>query len=218
MYPTRQSWLFRKDDRALFGATDARACPTPTIAPRRYYLLTQAILRMPEPDLAAALQPRTVAPEWPWTIKISFRSSAARRRTVFETATDRRGSHVLGRINPPASPALVFKARVLRARSFQQDNHLPEAAREWQSVVSDKPEFAGQQASILYNLDSVINVWTNRRGGKILGKCLAKNSAGDENSACALSLPNCRSKRAISTRRLACSRGPWKNTSAIVLE
>jgi tetratricopeptide (TPR) repeat protein len=96
---------------------------------------------------------------------------------------------VLERVAPPASPALVFKARFLRAQSYQEEEHWEEAAALWQTLLEDRREAAEKQPLILYYLGVCFRESDQpAEAGKVWEQCLATAADREEGRASALSL------------------------------
>jgi tetratricopeptide (TPR) repeat protein len=153
-----------------------------------YDLLTQALLRLPEPDLQAALQ----ANEKLRQVAVDDQLTGARLlggELYLKLQRPEEARKVLERVNPPAPPALVFKARLLRARSYQDEDRWADAASLWQTLLTDKKESAQQQAVILYHLGVCYRQLEQpAEAVKVWEECLAKAGDGEEGPACALAL------------------------------
>jgi tetratricopeptide (TPR) repeat protein len=153
-----------------------------------YELLTRVALRLPEPDLQAALE----ANEKLRQVAVGERLTAARvlgGELYLKLRRPDEARKVLERVSPPASPALVFKARFLRAQSYQEEEHWAEAATLWQTVLTDRREAAGQRALVLYHLGVCYRQLDQlTEAGKVWEQCLAAAPDSEEGRAGALAL------------------------------
>jgi tetratricopeptide (TPR) repeat protein len=153
-----------------------------------YDLLTQAYLRLPEPDLQGALDANLKLRG------VAVDDQLAEAQLLGGDLLLRLGKptdalSVLSRINSPASPALVLKARCLRARILQDNGKWAAAAGLWQSVLAEKKESAARAGMILYYLGLCYqHLDQPAEAAKFWELSLAKPGDGDEVPACALAL------------------------------
>ncbi len=153
-----------------------------------YRLLTLAYLGLPKPDLQKALeaneQLRQVAVD---DQLVEARLLGGELYLQLRRVDDAR--NVLKRINPSDPPALVFKARLLLARSYQDQGDWSRALGLWQGALSDKVQSADKQGTILYHLGlCYLQLEQAGEAAKMWEQCLALPGDGDEGPACAVAL------------------------------
>ncbi len=153
-----------------------------------YQLLTLAYLRLPEPDLQKALE----ANEQLRQVAVDDQLATARflgGELYLKLQRPEDARKVLERIAPPAPPALVSKARLLRARSLEEDERWAEAAALWQTLSTDKNQSDVRPGAMLYHLGLCYRQLEQvREAANIWEQCLAKAGDGDEGPASALAL------------------------------
>ncbi|MCS6849544.1 MAG: tetratricopeptide repeat protein [Gemmataceae bacterium] len=139
-YLLGKTWFHLDVDPGRVIAALSQAIPQGADDPAEDYgLLAQAYLRLPEPDVAAALEasrkqlaaPATdealLAPRRLFQAKLLLR--------LGETDEARRMlQHLLKRATPNTSPATLGEARLLLARSYQEEGDWEEAIRLWEQV------------------------------------------------------------------------------------
>jgi tetratricopeptide (TPR) repeat protein len=118
-----------------------------------YAMLTQLYLRLPQPNLQAAL----VSNAKQLALPTSDESLLAPARLLRGELLMRLGQadearKVWARV-PPTAPAGVYtRARHLRARSCQQDRLWQEAAALWEEIINDSREAPAEVGAALYDL------------------------------------------------------------------
>jgi tetratricopeptide (TPR) repeat protein len=118
-----------------------------------YDILTQCYLRLPVPNLAAALQTNEKLLQLP-TANESRLIPARLQHGELLLRTQQRelARKVLARIGTDAPPAIQARARCLRARSYQEEEAWAEAAKLWEEVLADQRQPATHPGRILYLL------------------------------------------------------------------
>ncbi|MBY0525022.1 MAG: tetratricopeptide repeat protein [Gemmataceae bacterium] len=118
-----------------------------------YGLLAQAYLRLPAPDLRGALEATRKQLALP---NANENSLAAPRLLCGELLRKLdqpdEARKVLARIGPSADPDVLFRARYLRARLYQEEGAWAEAAAMWEGVKSDPRWVTVEPARVLYSL------------------------------------------------------------------
>src|SRR5438552_4058995 len=119
-----------------------------------YAMLTQAYLRLPEPDLASALQANQKQLDQPTPDENRLAPARLLRGELLLRLQDRQEARkVLSRIGANASPAILSRARRLQARSYQDDEAWAEAAEIWQTILTDRRDPTPEEAPrILFSL------------------------------------------------------------------
>jgi tetratricopeptide (TPR) repeat protein len=118
-----------------------------------YGMLAQTYLRLPERDLKSALAANEKQLQQPIADEKVLAPARLLRGELLLELRDREAARkVLARIGPGAAPALVSQARLLRARSFQEEDAWAEAAPLWEGVLADSNEKQADRNRILYYL------------------------------------------------------------------
>lgn len=119
-----------------------------------YNLLTQAYLRLPEPDLQKALwaneQLRREVPLVGEEVLGPARLQGGELLLKLNKPEEAR--KVLEKVGPQSPPEVLARARYLRARSFQDENRWSEAASLWQALLADSREPPADAGLVLYHL------------------------------------------------------------------
>jgi tetratricopeptide (TPR) repeat protein len=118
-----------------------------------YDLLSQAYLRLTPPDYQKALEATAKLREQPvlrdeLLAKVKLRSGELKLK--LGRADEARKD--LEMIGPSAPPEVIGKARLLRARSYQEESKWAEAAAQWQDALKDSREPLADRAEALYLL------------------------------------------------------------------
>lgn len=115
-----------------------------------YAALTQAYLRLPTPNLKAALDANEKQLLLPVQDERSLAPYRLLRGELYLRQSDRESARrVLARIGPESEPTILARARILRASSFQDEDRWSEAARIWEQVLADT-RFPTDQDSVRY--------------------------------------------------------------------
>jgi tetratricopeptide (TPR) repeat protein len=118
-----------------------------------YDLLSQAYLLQNPPDYQKALEANTKLREQSvlrddMLAKVKLRSGELKLKLGH--AEDARKDLEL--IGPSAPPAVISRARLLRARSYQEESKWNLAAEQWQAALSDAREPPANRTEVLYLL------------------------------------------------------------------
>ncbi len=153
-----------------------------------YQMLSRAYLRLPQPDLRAALAANERLRQVPLAgeeVLATARLEAGELLLQLAQADEAR--KVLEKVGPQAPAHTQARARWLRAQSFQDDGRFPEAATLWQQAVADAREPTTNRGRIYYNLgfcyrrmDQVpdaVRAWE---------QCLAEGSGVEQQAAAVL--------------------------------
>ncbi len=118
-----------------------------------YAMLAQAYLRLPHPDIPAALQANQKQLDLP-TDNEALLSPARllRGRLLLRLHQPAEAHKVLRRIRPQAAPEVYYAARYLLAGSCQEQQLWDEAAQLWKEILDAHREPAGEKTAILYAL------------------------------------------------------------------
>jgi tetratricopeptide (TPR) repeat protein len=119
-----------------------------------YEMLTQVNLRLPEPDLVAALEANGKQLALPTDNEDLLAPARLQRgELLLRLQKSDEARKVLGRIRPSARPPEVYaRARLLRAQSCQQDGLWQEAAALWEEILRDATEPPADSSRMLYFL------------------------------------------------------------------
>src|SRR5262249_223307 len=118
-----------------------------------YRLLTEAYLRLPEPNLKAAIEVNEklrLVPKLPPEAQAQAQLQGGELLVRLHRAEDAR--KVVKNISTQAPPRVLSQARVLRAQSFQTENRFSEASDEWKKLLSDTREPLPNRSLVLYFL------------------------------------------------------------------
>jgi tetratricopeptide (TPR) repeat protein len=163
-----------------------------------YSLLTQAYLRLPQPNLKEALKAnehlRTNLPRVPAEVLAPAQLQGGELLLRLKKPDEAR--KVLEKIGPQAPAAIRAEARVLLARSFQEEKRYADAATRWQAALKEPPSPTASRAAILYNLGLCQREQEQpTEAAKSWEKCVQEKN-GDEIAAAALGLAELRLKGA----------------------
>lgn len=101
-----------------------------------YALLTQAYLRLPEPDVKAALEANAQLLQLPTdNDELLAPARLMRGELLLRLEKPAEAREALKRLKPPAAPELVARAMYLRAESHQQQGQWAEAAALWEEAL-----------------------------------------------------------------------------------
>jgi hypothetical protein len=157
-----------------------------------YALLVQAHLRLPEPDLRAALHANQKLLALPTHNDETLAAARlARGEILLRLHEPAEARKVLERIGAGAPPALAFRARLLAAESCQQEELWADALRWWTDALRFPREASGEMGRILFNLGLCASLaGMPARAEEAWER--ARNHGGDEGQAAALKLADLR--------------------------
>jgi tetratricopeptide (TPR) repeat protein len=119
-----------------------------------YAMLTQAYLRLPEPDLLPALEANRRLLDLP-TLDENVLAPARllRGEVLLRLQQPDEAREVLKFIKSPAAPAaLVARARFLQAQTYQAEEQWARAAQLWKDALASGAASAQESGTIFYNL------------------------------------------------------------------
>src|SRR5262249_11493481 len=118
-----------------------------------YAMLTQAYLRLPVPDIRAALLANEKQLQLPTADESLLAPARLLRGELLLKLQDREAARkVLARIGPGEPPASLSHARPLGAGSYRGQEAGPEAAPFWKAFLADPREKPAARARISYSL------------------------------------------------------------------
>jgi hypothetical protein len=157
-----------------------------------YRLLALAYLRLPEPNVKAALavneklrQVPLIGPE------VQAPAQLQGGELLIRLGRQDEARRVLEKIGNQAPPGVLARARVLRAQSFQAENNFQAAAGQWEALLADTREPLAERSLVVYYLGVCQNRLTqpNKPNGAIkLWEEVLQSGGGDEVPAAALAL------------------------------
>ena len=154
-------------------------------------LLTQAYLRLTPPNLQAALEANEqlrllMAPE-----EVLERARLTGGEILLRMGQPGKAYQVLD-IHPPAPAEILTKARMLRARSKQDEQEWRDAAALWLGVLADPSDAVPEKGLVRYNLGLCYRrIDTPQEAVPVWEECVQQNT-GDERAAAALGLAELR--------------------------
>jgi tetratricopeptide (TPR) repeat protein len=118
-----------------------------------YEMLTQAYLRLPQPNTRAALE----ANQKQLALSTANDESLAparllRGELLLGLCEAEEARQVLSRIHHDAPATIYARARYLLAESFQHDQLWPDATRIWEEILKDSAHLSGEPGRVLYYL------------------------------------------------------------------
>jgi tetratricopeptide (TPR) repeat protein len=158
-----------------------------------YAMLAQAYLRLPQPNLQAALEANQKLLDLP-TLNDEILAPARllRGELLLRLEQPAEAQKVLQRIRPSSPPAVYYRARFLLAGSCQRAEQWEEAAQLWQEVLERCQEPADQKARILYDVGLCYQHVGRNADADRVWKEAALAHAGDLSRAAALRLARLR--------------------------
>jgi len=118
-----------------------------------YSLLTQAYLRLPQPDLKGALAANEKLRRLPLlSADVLERAKLLGGELKLQMNRPDDARKDREKINQHAPLALLTRARVLLGRTYQMEGNWSEAAQQWDKALSDPPESLAERGLILYQL------------------------------------------------------------------
>jgi tetratricopeptide (TPR) repeat protein len=119
-----------------------------------YAILTQAYLRLPEPNLTEALEANRRLLDLP-TLDENILAPARLERgeLLLRVQKPQEAREVLKYIKAPSAPAaMVTRARYLQAQTFQEEEQWARAAQLWKDALESGAASPQENGTILYNL------------------------------------------------------------------
>jgi tetratricopeptide (TPR) repeat protein len=157
-----------------------------------YGMLAQAYLKLPTPDVRAALQANKKQLDLPRdNDDLLAPARLLRAQLLLQTQDREEARKALAAIKRGAPPEVYAPARLLLARLYQQDGLWSEAARLWEEARQDKAEVPGGQPRLLYDLGVCYRkTGKEAEADRVLASALG--AAGDAGQAAALQLADLR--------------------------
>jgi tetratricopeptide (TPR) repeat protein len=158
-----------------------------------YALLTQAYLKLTKPDLAKALETngklRDVAEATEAELAAAKLVGGELLLRMGKPEEARKSLEMIGEATPPA---ILVKARLLQARSFQEEKRYPDAVALYIDVLAKHKATLGDPATVHYNLGLCYRQLDQpREAAKELQECVTL-SRGPEGQAAAVMLAEAR--------------------------
>jgi TolA-binding protein len=159
-----------------------------------YGLLTQAYLRLRPPDLEAALAANTKLRTRVAGVREDVLAPARLLSAELNLKLQRvaKAREDLKRINDLAPPDIQVRARVLEARSLQDEGRWQEAAGYWQALLDDKNLVPPNVNDIRYQLGVCYQRLKQPEEAARLWEECVRSPGGDEVAAAALALAEVR--------------------------
>jgi tetratricopeptide (TPR) repeat protein len=117
-----------------------------------YDALTQCYLRLPKPNLVAALQANAMQLQLPTADESRLAPARLLRGELLLRMKDGEAARKFLAKIKDAPPEIVAKARALRARSYQDEETWSEAAKLWEEALADPRQPPTDRGQILYLL------------------------------------------------------------------
>jgi tetratricopeptide (TPR) repeat protein len=169
-----------------------------------YALLTQAYLRLPQPNLQKALEAndtlRNKVPLVGEDVLAPARLEGGKLLLRMQKPEEAR--KVLEKVGDQAPPRILAEARILRARTYQEESKWSEAATLYQEALADSRKPLREPAEVLYNLGLCYHKLEQAAdAARVWEECL-RDGRGDEAVAAALKLAEVRLNRATPEKAL----------------
>jgi tetratricopeptide (TPR) repeat protein len=164
-----------------------------------YSLLTEAYLRLQPPDLEAALAANTKLRTKVAGVREDVLAPARLLSAELNLRLHRveKARDDLKRINDLAPPAVQLRARVLLARSYQDESRWEEAAAAWQAILDDRGLAPPDVNGIRYHLGICHQHLKQPEEAARLWEECTRTPGGPEVAAAALALAELRLRGAV---------------------
>jgi tetratricopeptide (TPR) repeat protein len=187
-------------------------------------LLVQTYLELPQPNLPAALKINEQIRQLPVSEEKVLAPARLQAGEIYlRMQKPDEARKVLEKVGRQAPAAVLTRARILRAQSFQNEGRWSEAAPLWKEALADPREVAGDAPRMLYNLGVCHARLSQPQDASRAWEECVRTGHGDEAAAAALSLAETRlgtgaPDKALEalTRAVEGVKGPgdWKNMHA----
>jgi tetratricopeptide (TPR) repeat protein len=118
-----------------------------------YAILTQCYMRLPVPNVQAALEANEKQLQLPTDDENRLVSPRLIRGELYMRKQEwDKAQKVLTRIGPNSPPAIVARARFLLAQSYQEEEAWAEAAKLWEAVLADQRQPPADPVRVRYLL------------------------------------------------------------------
>src|SRR5262249_55122373 len=149
-----------------------------------YEMLTQLCLRLPQPNLQAALDANAKQLALPTDNEDLLEPARLLRGELLLRASKRdEARKVLGRIRRSAPPGIYARARLIRAQSCQQDRLWAEAAALWEEILKDAQEPVPDTGRTMYYLGMCYRQLDQQRDAVRLWECTLSEDAESSQAA-----------------------------------
>jgi tetratricopeptide (TPR) repeat protein len=158
-----------------------------------YALLTQAYLKLPKPDLPKALEANAKLRDVAEATEAELAAAKLLGgELLLRMGKPEEARKSLDLIGPHSPPGILVKARLLQARSFQEEKRFNEAVALYIDLLAKHKSSVGDPAQIHYNLGLCYRQLDQpREAAKELQECVTL-SRGPEGQAAALMLAETR--------------------------
>jgi tetratricopeptide (TPR) repeat protein len=137
LYRLAKVWFLTGADPQRVVDSLARSVDAADDPVEGYALLAQAYLRLPQPDLQAALDANWKQLQLPTLNEEVLAPARLLRGELFlKVQKPEEARAILKFVRPPAPPELVLRASALQARSYQAEEQWARAAQLWQDVLA----------------------------------------------------------------------------------
>ncbi len=162
----------------------------PEDAVRGYALLAQSYLRLPQPDVEAALAATEKQLRQPIANDALLAPARlARGELLLRLRRGDEARQVLRNVGPQAPPAVTAQARLLVARSLETEEQWAEAAVAWRETCDDAAAGRRDRHAILYHLGLCHrNAGQKGQAVRAWDECVRLGAPADETTAAALAL------------------------------
>jgi tetratricopeptide (TPR) repeat protein len=191
-YRLARTWYLAGVDAATVLGALSETIDAADDATQAYEMLTQLFLRLPEPNVPAALEANAKLLALPTDNEDLLASARLQRgELLLRVQKSDEARKVLARIRPSARPPEVYtRARLLRAQSCQQDGLWQEAAGLWEEILRDTSEAHADTGRMLYFLGlSYRRLDRSRDAIRVWERLLADESESGQAAALGLAEP-----------------------------
>jgi tetratricopeptide (TPR) repeat protein len=158
-----------------------------------YTLLTQAYLRLPQPNLTAALESNRKLRQLPEAKEdVLSPAKLLGGELLLRLNKPEEARRTLELVSPQGPPGVLAQARLLRARSWQEQERWDEAIALWLAALNDKRDPPQDAGPILYNLGVCYDRTKQPAAAVPMWEECVRTAKGDEAGAAALALANLR--------------------------
>jgi tetratricopeptide (TPR) repeat protein len=152
-----------------------------------YRILCACYLRLPRPDLDAALKANEQLRQLPLLSEDVLGPARLQGGEIlFKLGRGREARKVLEKMSSDAAPELLAQARFLRARSLQEEEQWGEAAELWRMLLEDHRSPPGNTGFVLYHLGLCLRRLDQPGEAARIWQDCTQKSQGPEGDAAAL--------------------------------
>ncbi len=189
LYRLAKVSYFLSDQPANVIARLEEAVPNCSTRAEGYRLLTEVYLRLPKPDLEKALEANRKLRDVQEASELELTQAKLQAGEILlRMGKPEEAQRALEKISESVSPALLVRARVLRARAFQDEKRWGDATRLYNAVLADTRAPLADPAQIYYELGQCYRQLDQpQESTKALQECV-RLSRGFEGAAAAIVL------------------------------